>query len=128
MTKILLEDNEHVHNVTFKLTFLPDDEDDGDETYFPDETDVEHAVDNSMLDTANSYYVEQHSCSDSEAVFMIYVNNEDTDEYMPDEGDIEHAMEYSGAIDEWNRFYAEETSRTIGKAVHRANQLNKIGI
>lgn len=68
------------------------------------------------------------SYSEKEVVFIIEVSNDETDEYLPNEGDIEHAMEYSGWIDEWNRFYASEVSRTVAKAVRRENKLTQLGI
>ena len=134
MKEIYLEDNDNIHSMKFELTFTPgylddeDEEDDGD-TYFPSESDVEGAIDNSMLDTANSYHVYQKSSTNVlEAVFIIECSNDETDEYMPCEDDIEHAMEYSGWIDEWNQFSATMKSCTIGKAVRREQKLTQLGI
>jgi len=132
--KIFLEDNNNIHFVKFKLTFKPnededDDDDDGyDDTYFPDESDVEYALENSMLDQANEYIVYVHKITDKKAVFMIEVTNEETDEYIPSEEDIENAMEYSGDIDEWNMFYAEIVSETINRTKLRDEKLTEIGL
>ena len=134
--KVLLEDNDNIHCVKFKLTFKPDeyghdDEDEDDELdddYFPDESDVEYALENSMLDQDNDYLVYVDKITDEEAVFIVEVSNKETDEYMPTAEDIEHAMEYSGAIDEWNMFYAELISETISKSQYRDEKLTEIGL
>ena len=131
--KIILEDNDNIHCVKFKLTFKPDeysydDDDDDDETYFPDESDVDYSLENSLLDQDNEYIAYVHKITDKKAVFIVEVTNEETDEYMPTEEDIEHAMEYSGVIDEWNTFYAEIISETISKSKHRDEKLTEIGI
>jgi len=109
--------DEDVYNTTFHLTFEPGYDYDGGDTYYPDENDVDHAIDNSMLDTANSYYVSELSRNIHKTVFVIEVNNEETDDYMPGEDDIEHAMEYSGCIDEWNSFSAKYIPKDIPSVV-----------
>ena len=128
--KIILEDNNNIHCVKFKLTFEPEDddydEDDEEETYFPDERDVEYALENSMLDQDNDYTVFKHKITNKKAVFIIIVTNDETNEYMPREDDIEHAMEYSGAIDEANMCIAETTSETISRAQYRDEKLDNL--
>lgn len=136
--KIILEDNDNIHCVKFKLTFKPDDndydeedydeDDELDDDYFPSESDVEYALENSMLDQDNSYLTYVRKITDKKAVFIVEVTNAETNEYMPTAEDIEHAMEYSGAIDEWNTFYAEKISETISKSQHRDEKLIEIGI
>jgi len=126
--KVLLEDNNNTHCIKFKLTFKPDDDDDDDETHFPDVSDVEYALDNSMLDQDNDYLVYEHKITDKKAVFIVEVTNEKTNEYLPTEEDIEHAMEYSGFIDEWNIFYAETTFETITRSQYREEKLTEIGL
>lgn len=128
--KVVLEDNNNIHCIKFKLTFEPDDEDydEDDETYFPDVSDVESALDNSMLDQDNDYLVYERKITNKKAVFIVEVTNEKTNEYMPTENDIEDAMEHSGTIDEWNRFYAETTFQTINRSEYRDDKLTEIGI
>ena len=136
MKKIILEDNDNIHLLKFKLTFKPDEDkydydeeyEDDDETYFPDESDVEYALKNSMLDQDNDYLAYPDKITDKEAVFIIEVTNKETNEYMPTAEDIEHAMEYSGVIDEWNYFYAELISKTITRSEWRDTKLTEIGI
>lgn len=131
--KVLLEDNDNIHCVKFKLTFKPDedgydDEDEVDDDYFPDESDVEYALENSMLDQDNEYIAYAHKITDKKAVFIVEASNKETDEYMPTAEDIEHAMEYSGVIDEWNMFYAEKISETISRSKYRDEKLTEIGL
>jgi hypothetical protein len=127
MEKILLDNNNNVHMRAFEVIFVKDDEDDEDGmTYFPDKTDIEYSIDNSMLDQANEYLIYDNRITDTEAAFFIYVNNDLTDEYMPSELEVKNAIEDSGFIDEWNRVAVIEFKRTVTKKVHRDNQLNKI--
>ena len=141
MTKIkqvVLEDNDNIHSYKFKITFEPndnydhDDEDydvDDEDKFFPDEIDIESAIDTSMqLDQDNEYIVSQHKITDKEAVFIIEVTNEETNEYMPTEEDIETTIENSGIVDEWNEFYVELISETISRSELRDEKLKKIGI
>jgi len=142
MTKIkqvVLEDNDNIHSYKFKITFEPNDNYDHDEdedydvddedTLFPDEIDIESAIDTSMqLDQDNEYIVSQHKITDKKAVFIIEVTNEETNEYMPTEEDIETTIENSGIVDEWNEFYVELISETISRSEWRDEKLKKIGI
>ena len=118
MKKIILEDNDNIHLFKFKLTF----------DYFPDESDVEYALENSMLDQDNDYLAYPDKITDKKAVFIMEVTNKETNEYMPTAEDIEHAMEYSGVIDECNYFYAELISKTITRSEWRDTKLTEIGI
>ena len=138
MTKIkqvVLEDNDNIHSYKFKITFKPndnydhDDEDydvDDEDKFFPDESDIESAIDTSMqLDQDNEYIVSQHKITDKKAVFIIEVTNEETNEYMPTEEDIETTIENTFW---WNEFYVELISETISRSELRDEKLKKIGI
>ncbi len=137
--QVVLEDNDNIHSYKFKITFKPNDNYDHDEdedydvddedTFFPDEIDIESAIDTSMqLDQDNEYIVSQHKITDKKAVFIIEVTNEETNEYMPTEEDIETTIENSGIVDEWNEFYVELISETITRSELRDEKLKKIGI
>jgi hypothetical protein len=123
--KVLLEDHNNTHCIKFKLTFKHDDD---DESYFPDESDIDYALDNSMLDQDNEYLVYEYKITDKKVVFIVEVTNDETNEYLPNEEDIEHVMEYSDVIGECNILYIETTFKTITRSQYRDEKLTEIGL